>query len=136
QRELDFIRGKEKLASSPIKAEGYSSPLDQDVMRVKGGTEHINPNREIGRIKGVTEHINTKGVQKIGNAADVMKVNADKIARMKALRKLGSTMPAMGAITALGTGLMSDDVSASEIASNVAQEVIGDLPVVGQAYDA
>lgn len=123
-KDLEFLRGMEKLKASPIKTSEYTSPLSQDVMPVRGGELS---KESVTRIRGATDKIDTKGIQKLGNASDVMKANAEKVLRMKALRKLGGIVPGLGAITALASG---------EDAQAAAEELPGDLPVVGQAYDA
>lgn len=134
-KDLEFIRGMEKLKASPIRSPDYTSQLSNDTMKVKGGDL---PSKEpVTRIKGATDKINTRGfTQPLGNAVDVMKANADKALRMKAMRKLGGVVPGLGAIAALGSGMMSDNASASDTMNNVMEELPGDLPIIGQAYDA
>lgn len=99
KKELEFIRGREKLKSQPIKSPDYTSPLDQDVMKIKGGmTEKLEPMKEIS-----------------GEAF------ADKIAR---LRKGGSqalkgaskglkAIPILGTALGLGAALSSGDAAAA-----------------------
>ena len=133
ERILKEIERRKSLTSSQgLNKQSYTSPLSQDVMKVKGGQSLPE---EVTRVKGSTQHIDTNSPMKVGNAADVMKANAEKAARMKAMRSLGK-LPAIGTLTALGSGLMSEDASASDISRDVLTELPGDLPVIGQAYDA
>ena len=131
-RELKFKRDLERQRMHSGVSPTYESPWNSDVQRVKGGDIAPEP---VTRVRNSTQHIDTKSPMKVGNAADVMKVNAEKAARMKAMRSLGK-LPAIGALTALGSGLMSEDASASDISRDVLTELPGDLPVIGQAYDA
>lgn len=132
-RELKFIRDREKLRGHSGVDPNYQTPWGKDVHTVKGSAPQAET---VTRVKSATEHIDTKSPLKVGNAADVMKANAEKASRMKAMRKLGKGLPAMGAITALGSGLMSEDASASDIAQDIITELPGDVPVLGQVYDA
>lgn len=112
EKELEFLRSQ--TDSKLLDKSGYTSPLDEDVMRVKGGTPNLSD--PATKIRNTTQHIDTKGIQKIGNAADVMKANAEKAARMKALRKMGR--PTLGGLAgvaaALGSSFLPDSAMASE----------------------
>ena len=73
-------------------------------------------------VKNATEHINTKEIQKIGKTSDVL----DKVAAFRAAReaaKSGVGKKLMGAVPFLGAGM-------------AAEELAGDVPVVGQVYEA
>lgn len=126
QKALELLRSQ--TDSSVLDKSSYTSPLDQDIMKVKS-----NPSPTIPEtpkvVKGATPHINTKDAQKVMSGSSW----ANKI---KALRGLSKGLPALGAITALGTGLMSDNASAGEIASDVVSELPSAIPVAGTIYDA
>lgn len=131
-KELKFRRELERQRLDSGVSPDYESPWNKEVHRVKGGQSLPE---EVTRIKGSTQRIDNNSPMKIGNAADVMKANAEKAARMKAMRSLGK-LPALGTIAALGSGLMSENASAADVAKDVLTELPGDLPVIGQAYDA
>lgn len=132
QKALDFLRSQ--TDSSLLDKSSYSSPLSQDTMRVKGTPLTPEP---VTRIANTTDKLNTKQVMGLGNAADVAKANAEKISRMKMLRTIGGKVPMLGAVTAgIGTMLGSDEASASDGLRAAAEELPGDLPVVGAAFDA
>ena len=154
QRALELLRSK--TDSSLLDKSNYSSELGNDILKVKGGTEHINTRNPIGTDKGVTEHINTKTPMK------TMSVNSwqDKINSLRknkvgqeATEELGdaasktlktgarNALKAIPLVGALGTALLgSEDASASEIASktadNLAQDVVGSIPLVGQLLES
>lgn len=108
---LKFIRGMEKLQSSPVKPENYESPLEKDAMKVKGGAA---PAEVIQKIKTGTEKIDTMGQKKLLSGSDFA-------AKIAALRGMGKK--ALGVIPMAGTayGLMSGDpaMAAEEVASDV-----------------
>lgn len=126
QKALDLLRSK--TDSSVLDKSNYVSPLDNEIMKVKSNPTSNVP--EISKtIKGATPHINTKDAQKVISGSNW----ANKI---KALRGLSKGLPALGAITALSTGLMSDNASAGEIASDMVTELPSMIPVAGTIYDA
>lgn len=77
-------------------------------------------------LRNATEHINTKEVQSQLGGNDF----TEKIAKLRALKALGKK--AMGIIPLAGTigGLMSGDPAMA------AEEAAGDIPILGQAYEA
>lgn len=76
-------------------------------------------------IKG-TDKIDTKGIQKIASTNDWLENIAKKKALMKAGKKVMGVVPMAGAIG----GLLSGDPAMA------AEEAAGDIPFVGQAYEA
>lgn len=126
--------GKSVTDSSLLDKSKYESILDQDVMKVKNLPQgNVPTSPDAKRITGVTQNIsnNTKVPILSGNAFK------DRIAALRGLGKgLTKGLPALGAITALGTGLMSPDASAGEIASNVISEIPSAIPGIGTAYDS
>jgi hypothetical protein len=129
-KNLEQLLGLRKLLGEPIKDEGYTSPLENDTMKVKGGLPPVK--EPVTKIKNATDKIDTKQVMKLTPGADFN----SKIARLRAMKNLGKIIPGLGAVTALGSGMMSDNASASDTMNSVMEELPGDLPFVGQAYDA
>ncbi len=130
---MKFKREMQRLGLSPIKDEGYTSPLNDAVMKVKGAatSADLTPSKTV--IKGVNEAIDTKGVQKLisGNSF------ADKIQSILKSRAASKTagiagdmvkkVPMIGGIVAgLGTLMTTGDASAATQAA---------LPLVGDADD-
>lgn len=100
KRELELRRSL--TSSEGIDKTNYKSPLNQDVMTVKGGSPKPDP---VTRIKNSTQHIDTKSPLRIGDAAEVMKANADKIADMRRLKALKAlkALPAIGTVVGLAS---------------------------------
>ena len=121
---LEYLRGLDKLRASPIKAEDYTSPLEQDVMRVKGGQAVPE---EVTRIKGTTDKIDTKGIAKLTSGEDF----ADKIAKIQALRAAGKR--AAGIIPLAGAGMAALSGDPAMAAEELAQDAMGPA---GLAYEA
>lgn len=112
-KELEFLRGLEKLRASDVKSPDYVSPLEQDVMRVKGSS----PVKEtVTRIPGGTDKINTKQVDKIISGSDFQ-------SKIQSLLK-GGGKKALGVLPmagAIGAALQGDPAMAAE-------ELVMDLP--------
>lgn len=85
----EFLKGLAKLKASPVKDENYVSPLESDVMKIKG-----------------TPDVISNKPQKIISGDDFKN-------KINALRKMSKGIPMLGAITSLGAGLMSGDASAA-----------------------
>lgn len=102
EKELEFLRGMEKLKAEPIKSPDYKSPLNQDVMPVKGG---VAQPEQVTRIKGMTEKIDTKGAMPL-LSGDAFK---NKIASRTGGKKLGLA----AIMTALGASALPDSAMAS-----------------------
>lgn len=138
---LRFKRDIEKLKMAPIKDEGYISPLNEAITRVKGNvpvpeaktiikgvTDKIDTMTPIARIKNVTDHIDTKSIQKIGNA-DLVAEKIRKIIESRAASKLAKQasgigksfvkgIPMLGGLAVgIGTALSAGDASAGELAA-------------------
>jgi hypothetical protein len=122
-KDLEFLRGMEKLKASDIKAPDYKSDLDNEVTRVVGSA----PTPEsVTKIKNATQKIDTKGIAPIISGGDFM----DKIASLRAAKAMGKK--ALGILPLAGTayGLMSGNPAMA------AEEAAGDIPIMGQAYEA
>lgn len=116
-KELEFLRGLEKLKGAPVKKENYSSPLNSDVMKVKnlGVDTPETPDNFKHAIKNATEHINTNQVMPLSSPNDL----AEKIAKFRASKKLLGAIPLAGAATA---ALSGDPAMAAE---ELAQDAMG-----------
>jgi len=110
KKDLEFLRGREQLQAQPVKSPDYTSPLEKDVMKVKG-----SPAPKPGVMKEIS-----------GEAFK------DKIAR---LRKGGSqaikgaskglkAIPILGSALGIGAALSSGDAAA-------ALPVFGDVDSLG-----
>ena len=121
-KELEFIRGREKLLASPVKSPDYTSVLNDDTMKVKGGVNIPDP---VSRIKGTTQHFDTKQVAPIISGEGFV----DKISRLKAMKKLGKAIPGIGAVVALASG---EDASAAVPVLDQAENI---GPTVGSFDD-
>jgi len=112
---LQFIRDREKLKVKDIKSPDYTSPLDQDVMKVKGAAADTADT--VTKIRNATDHIDTKGIKKVISGDDFTK----KIAALRGLKGAGkkalSILPLAGTVA----GLMSGDpaMAAEEAAGDV-----------------
>lgn len=112
-KDLEFIRGLEKLRSAPIKAEDYTSPLEQDIMKVRGQS----PVKEaVSRISGATDKIDTKEIGKVISGSDFQ-------SKIQSLLK-GGGKKALGVLPmagAIGAALQGDPAMAAE-------ELVMDIP--------
>lgn len=103
EKELEFIRGREKLNAAPIKSPNYTSPLSQDVMPVRGGSLPIEP---VTKIKNTTPHINTK--------QSIPLLSGDDFKNKIASRTGGGKKLGLAAIlAALGVSALPDSAQAS-----------------------
>lgn len=114
---LEYLRGLEKLKASKIKSEDYTSPLEQDVMKVKGpSTEWDNDFTK--KFPGATEHIKTgTSVPLISGSDFKSKIDALRAAKAGGKKLLGA-LPFAGAGIA---ALQGDPAMAAE-------ELAMDLP--------
>ena len=122
-KKLRFLRGLDKLRASKVKSDDYTSDLDKDVMKVKGGG--VPKPEEVTRIKGTTQKISTKNTENLLSGEEF----TSKIARMlksNAAKKALSVIPMAGT----AAGLLSGDPAMA------AEEAAGDIPVLGQMYEA
>ncbi len=122
-RELEFLRGIQKLKASPVRDEGYTSPLENDTMQVRSSGRPIP--EPVKRIKDATEHIDTKSAMKTIKGIDFQ-------SKIQSLLKNSAAKKALGILPMAGTvaGLMAGDPAMA------AEEAAGDIPIVGQAYEA
>lgn len=122
-KKLKFLQELQRLKAKGIKSEDYTSPLDQDVIKVKGGSPEPET---VTRIKNATEHINTKqGMPVI--SGDVF---SEKIAALRALKGAGKKLAGMIPLAGAGMAALSGDPAMA------AEELAGDIPVAGQIYEA
>lgn len=136
-KKLELLRGLEKLKGSKVKSDDYTSDLDKDVIRVKGkpaqpeavtriknATDRIDTN-QIVKLKDATDHIDTRQSQKLVSGTDFQ-------SKIQALLKNSAAKKALGILPMAGTvaGLMAGDPAMA------AEEAAGDIPVLGQAYEA
>jgi hypothetical protein len=123
EKKLKLLRDMEKLKAAPIKAPGYTSPLDQDVIKVAGGGPA--PKDVVQKFKGATEKIDTNSALKTISGSDFK-------SKIQALLKSNAGKKMIGALPMIGAGmaaLQGDPAMAAD-------ELAGDIPVVGQAYEA
>ncbi len=112
---IKYLRDLEKLKASGIKDENYTSDLDKDVMRVKGGSA---PVEKPTVIKGMTQKIDTKSSNPLLNSEDFK----NKIAsRLKGGKKLAGIIPMAG----VGMALMQGDPAMA--AEELAEDAMGPL---------
>lgn len=123
-KELQRLSAMTKLGSSPIKSPDYISPLDKDVMKVKGGDI---PEELVTKIKGATHKIDTKEIAPILSGSDF----AEKIAKLKALKGLGKK--ALGVLPFAGAGMAALSGDPAMAAEELASDAMGPA---GMAYDA
>ena len=129
QKEIAFKQGMSRLASEPIKAEGYVSPLVNDVMVAKGQKPATDTAKHV--IKDATQHIDTKNIGKI-ISGNQFKDKLAKILESRAAARagkmlgqageiassVGKKVPILGGLAVgLGTALATGDVSAGEQAA-------------------
>lgn len=151
-KRLEFLRGLEKLKAQGIKAEDYTSPLDNDVMKVKNlgveipeqvtniknMTDHIDTNSEIGRMKGGTEHFNTKAKMPSLSGdeftAKIKAIQAAKAAAKEAAQEAGGGVKALaktggrkmlGALPFLGAGYAMMQGDPAMAAEELAEDALG-----------
>jgi hypothetical protein len=113
----------EKLKAAPVKAAGYTSPLDQDVIKVAGGGPA--PKDVVQKFKGATEKIDTNSALKTIGGADFK-------SKIQALLKSNAGKKMIGALPLAGAGM----AALSGEPAMAADELAGDIPVVGQVYEA
>lgn len=126
-KRLEFLRGLEKLKASGIKAEDYSSPLEQDVMKVAGGK---SAPEAITKLKGMTEKIDTKGIAPVISGSDF----ADKISKLRALKAAGKKVAGILPFAGAGMAALSGDPAMA--AEELAQDVAGPLGEVVKSDSA
>lgn len=110
-KKLKFKRDMEKLHSTPIKSPNYTSPLDQDVMKVKRVSGEWD-NDYVKKFPNSTEHIDTKSPLSTISGDDFKKKIAGKLknpAGKAAMAGIGS-MPLLGGLIQAG---LSGDVLAA-----------------------
>ena len=112
-KQLEFLRGLEKLKASDVKSPTYSSPLDQDVMRVKGSPLEKDI---VSKIAGSTDKIDTKQIAKVISGNDFQ-------SKIQSLLKGGGkkALAALPMAGAIGAALQGDPAMAAE-------ELVMDLP--------
>jgi hypothetical protein len=121
QKELEFLRGMEKLKGAPVKSADYKSPLNQDVMPVKGGQAPVDP---VTRIKNATQHIDTNASLPVLSGGNFKSKIAQKLAENKKL---------MGAIPFAGVAAAALSGDPAMAAEELAQDAMGPA---GLAYEA
>ena len=123
EKELEFLRGMEKLKGAPVKDPNYTSPLNQDVMPVKGG---IPEPEQVTRMKGMTQKIDTNA------AAPILSGNSftDKINKLRASKTAKKLMGILPLAGVAGAALSGDPAMAAE---ELAQDAMGPA---GLAYEA
>lgn len=128
-KELELLRGLEKLKAAPIKNSNYTTPLNNDVMRVKslGIDTPETPDAFKRSIPNSTEHINTKQAMPLlsGDAF------TDKINKLKAAKKIGGKL--LGAVPFAGVGMAALSGDPAMAAEELAQDAMGPA---GLAYEA
>lgn len=129
QKELEFLRGMEKLNASPIKSPDYQSPLNQDVMKVKSldVSTPETPDNFKRSFSGVTQKIDTR------QSAPLLSGQAfvDKINNLKAAKTLGKKLMGVVPLAGAAGALMSGDPAMA--AEELAQDAMGPA---GLAYEA
>lgn len=114
-KELEFLRGLEKLKASDVRSPEYTSPLDQDVMKVKGYDDPFET-KSVYKVPGATQKINTKQIDKVISGSDFQ-------SKIQSLLK-GGGKKALGVLPmagAIGAALQGDPAMAAE-------ELVMDLP--------
>lgn len=111
--ELEKLKQIAKLGSSPIKSPDYTSPLEQDVMKVRGLPEAPE---QVTRLKEMTDKIDTKQIAPILSGEDF----ADKIAKLRALKAAGKKVAGVIPFAGAGMAALSGDpaMAAEELASD------------------
>ena len=121
KKRLEFIRGLEKLKSSGIKAEDYTSPLEDDVMKVKGMTAEAP--EKATKFSNMTKKIDTKGIAPIVSGEDFTK----KIEALRAAKKAGGAVgkKVLGALPFVGAGIAALQGDPAMAAEELAEDVAG-----------
>lgn len=112
-KELEFLRGLEKLKAAPIKSENYSSDLDKDVVRVKGSAPQTP---DVTRIKGGTPKIDTKQIQKVISGSDFQ-------SKIQAMLKKGGKK-ALAGLPMVGAGMAALSGDPAMAAEEAAMDLI------------
>lgn len=113
-KELEFLRGLEKLRASDVKSPDYTSPLDQDIMKVKGSTPVKDA---VTRISGSTDKIDTKGIAKVISGSDFQ-------SKIQSLLK-GGGKKALGALPLVGAGMALASGEPAMAAEELAEDIVG-----------
>lgn len=118
QKALEFLRSQND--SSLLDKSNYTSPLNQDVMKVKGNQTMANATEPVTRIKNATQHIDTKTpMNTISGSAF-----KDKIARLRGLKSIANKIPMLGSVVGgIGAMLGSENASAAVPILNEAESV-------------
>lgn len=124
EKRLKYLRDLEKLKASGIKSEDYTSPLEQDVMKVKSLAKEVP--EQVTKLQGMTEKIDTKGIAPIISGSDF----SSKIEALRALKKAGKKVAGIIPLAGAGMAALSGDPAMA------AEELAGDIPVAGQIYEA
>jgi hypothetical protein len=122
---LEQLRGIEKLKASPIKSPDYVSPLEDEIMKVKGGAA---PAKEIGiKIPGANPHINTRDGMPVQTASDWAERMASKLKGGGSFNKtLGSLgKKAAGIIPLAGAGIAALHGDPAMAAEELAMDIPG-----------
>lgn len=105
---LEYLRNLEKLKASGVKSADYTSDLDKDVVRVKGGSPAVEKPTVI---KNMTQKIDSKGTTDLISGEDFAK----KIEALRALKgagkKVAGVIPMAGVAMA---ALQGDPAMAAE----------------------
>jgi hypothetical protein len=110
QRQLEQLQRQRQLQSSPVKSPNYTSPLDSDVMKVKGGRTLSDVTEPITKVTGATDKIDNRQIKKISSGADWM--NSIK-SKLKGGAKGLKSIPILGSAIGLASAIGSGDVSAA-----------------------
>ncbi len=116
-KQLEYLRGLEKLKASKIKAEDYTSPLEQDIMKVKSlGNETEDA---VTKIKGMTQKLDTKEIAPIISGSDFAK----KIEALRTLKGAGKKVAGIIPLAGVGMAALSGDPAMA--AEELAQDAMG-----------
>jgi hypothetical protein len=104
-KQKELIKRRLQMQSAPIKSPDYTSPLESDVMRAKGGKSLSDVTEPITKISGATDKIDTRQIKKISSGSDWLSSIKSKLkggsGGLKGIPILGS---AIGLASALGSG--------------------------------
>lgn len=114
-KKLAYLRGLEKLKASKIKSDDYTSPLESDVMRVKGGAAEPEL---VTKIKGMTQKIDTRSGAPVISGEEFR----NKIEALRAAKAGGKKMLAALPFVGAGMAALSGDPAMA------AEELAMDLP--------
>jgi hypothetical protein len=123
-KKLEFLRGLEKLKASKIKSDDYSSPLSDDVMKVKGDSV---ADEVATKIKGMTQKIDTKGIAPVISGDEF----AAKIAALRAAK--GAGKKALAALPFVGAGMAALSGDPAMAAEELAQDAMGPAGIAMEA---